>query len=221
MKKIAIGFLLLTSIGLVGCGSDGKSEVSTTDNEVISEEITSPFGNGEEKVRTAEEIDEEYSINRENIVARKQIKKLDESRIDKASILEYSKNATLSANTNKKDRASNKIKTVEKLVLLDDLHHNTSDGVIVDVTLHLLDLWKNGTFMEILTEDEKLELLYVTGYLDLALEGNPFFTSADSVIRNMKLMIEDKLKGKARKIEEYKSNIDKLVDSVRSQLEGL
>ncbi|MGL5069281.1 MAG: hypothetical protein ACRC6T_15975 [Sarcina sp.] len=218
MKKVAIVFLLISSLALIGCGSGDKVDLNTS-KKVENEEIN-PFAKKDEILRTAKEVDDEYSTNRKNIVARKQIRKLEEDEVDKDDVIEYSKKSVLVAYTNEKSKISNKIRTVERLVMLDDLHHNTSDNVRVNVMLCLLELWEDGGFMETLTEDEGLELFYLTKYLDLALEENPLFSSADDIAHNMNLIIEDNLKGKTRKIEEYKSNIEPLVESVKKQLES-
>lgn len=221
MKISVLAFLVICSMMLVGCGSDNKVDSNTNDNEIVKEEVQNPFAKKEIKLRTPTQVKDDYSAYRKDIIAKKQINFLDKEEIDVDSVLEYAKNSVKIANTNIGEKVSKKKDIVEKLVALDDLQHNTTNQVNTKVMIYLLDLWKEGKFEEAIIIDEQLELLYLSKYLDLALDNDPIFDVADDVAHNMYLLIKDKIDGKSRRIEKYKKNIDSLVDSVKDQLESL
>ncbi|MGL5576059.1 MAG: hypothetical protein ACRDCW_11010 [Sarcina sp.] len=221
MKITILVFLVVSSFVLTGCGLDNKVNSSTNDDEIVSEEFQDPFAKEEVKLRTTIEVKSDYSANRKSIVAKKQINFLDKDKVDKNLVLEYAKNSVIIANTSENKKASKKKDIVEKLVLLDDLQHNTTNDINTEVTIYILELWQKGRFEEALTLDEQLELLYLTKYLDIALDNNPIFDAADEIIHNMCLLIQDKIQGKSRKIEDYKKNIDPMIESVMGQLKNL
>ena len=220
MRIAIIVFLLIGSLTLVGCGENVKVISNISNDEIVSDEFKNPFEK-EEKLRTAKEVQEEFKENRNKIVSKKQIKFLDKENVDKSLILKYAKNAVKIAHTNEKKKVYKFKDTIEKLVLVDDLQNNTTDKVKIEMALYLIDLWDEGVFEKETKFDEQLKLLYLSKYLDLALENEPFFNSADKIVHNMYRMIDDRISGKDKRIEKYKNNIEPFIESVKRELEDL
>ena len=213
-------FLLIGSLTLVGCGERDKVVSNISVDEIINEEFKNPFEK-EEKLRTAKEVQNEYTENRNKIISKKQIKFLEKENIDKDLVLKYAKNAVKIAHTNEKKKIYRLKDTIEKLVLVDDLQNNTTDKVKIEMALYLIDLWEEGVFEKEIKFDEQLRILYLSRYLDLALENEPLFNSADKIVHNMYRMIDDRISGKDKRIEKYKNNIEPFVESVKRELEDL
>ena len=204
--SIAIILLSIIIMGIKSTSTVGNTNIST-----------------QKDFKTYEEVEEEYNKNLEKLMNNEQIRKLDRENIDLENILEYAnKSEELS---NGIESCNKKIQLVEQLVSLDDLEHNTTLDTIKDTIRYVISEYENNNYANNL-----LQFLYLTKYLDKALDNYSNMEKANEMVFDMYQITKDTIRVNDPKFEENlkndlfnsieanKKQINKYIASVKESL---
>lgn len=206
MKKLfSLLLTLLLLIGLVGCGS---STDSTPDN-VGKIDL--------DNLLTLSDVDLAYAETFEARENGENFRNLDWSTITVDIVVEKAMMAVTLANTSTEDSINTKIDVIGKIVTLDDLSNNTSQDVMEEVALHVINLWESGSFS---TDDNGalLKNLYLTRYLDIRLDNHPNLKAIDEMFFDMYQVAKDALREDTESMAINTAQVEDKIDFSKEQL---
>lgn len=212
MKKVFIGFLTsILLIGLVGCGDSFKEGVkdgmdaAKTDSEEKVEETSKETSVDLNKLDTKEDIDKAYLDNMSKIKAKEQIKELDMNNIKLDTVKEYANNASKKVD-GLNLKGTEAIDVIDKLAVLDDLDHNTSQDVLKESIKYIVDEYKAG---KIFNADEVKANMYICRYIDKRIIRNhPNMKNEEKVVIDLYQMCKDTIRGDNSSMDANKKQVE-------------
>lgn len=204
-KKI-IGIIMASAlmITFVGCSNDSNNVENNTDNNI---ETTISLDN----IQSYEDVKQAYTENFEKIMNKETLQELDYKNITLDTILEYANKGVEIANTIEKN--GDKISTIEKLVVLNDLANNTTQEVVKDTLKYIISEYENGNL-----EKEPIKNLYITRFLDIRLDKLPNLSKADEMVFDMYQICKDSIRGLKDSIESNKDQVNEVIEFVKGSL---
>lgn len=202
--KMLLVLAVLSSFLIVGCGSNKevKKEVKQSDS-IELEDINSNVD-----IKTSDDVEQVYNANLEAFLNKKKVRNLDVDKVNKETILEYSKKAVTIANDNKNNDATKKIDTVNKLVSIDDLCNNTNNTTLKDIINYVLSSWQSQDILNS-NDDKLLEYLYITRYVERKITDNEKLKYSYDVMEDIHQVCKDKLRRDDSRMDANKSQIEK------------
>ena len=209
-KKI-LGLVIATSIsfGLTACSSNSNNSETETNTQQSVE--TSSNNVDLSNLSTYEDVKLAYEQNLEKIMNNEQIQKLDNITFDK--VLEYAKKSSDIIST--VENNGDKVSTIDKLVSIDDLSHNTSQDVMEECLKYIIDEYEKNSLLD---ESKIIEYQYIVRYLDKRLDNHPNMKDADSMIFDMYQITKDSIRDLSSSVETNIEQVNDKINSVKDML---
>ena len=199
MKNI-IMVLLLGIITLTGCAKNNKGQ--DTVNEVNTD-VKSVY----------QEIKDEYDSKFEMIYNNEKLKDIKED-ITLDYILnksEQAKELVLDIDNN-----SDKVSTIEKIVVLDDIDNHIDKETTIEVLNYIIGRYEINKLRD---ENHTIKYLYITSLLDKVISDNEELVIAKDMIFDMSQVCKDSIrKLDLSMIQSNINQIDKEIDKVKSNI---
>ena len=199
MKNI-IMVLLLGIITLTGCAKNNKGQ--DTVNEVNTD-VKSVY----------QEIKDEYDSKFEMIYNNEKLKDIEED-ITLDYILnksEQAKELVLDIDNN-----SDKVSTIEKIVVLDDIANHIDKETTIEILSYIIGRYEINKLRE---EDHTIKYLYITSLLEKVIKDNEELVIAKNMICDMNQVCKDTIRQlDLSMIQSNINQIDKEIDKVKSNI---
>lgn len=206
-KKTLIATLsIITILIVIWCNNN---EVKQT----TKQEITKIENINLEDLKTYEDVKNAFDQNIDKITKKEKLRNLDMKNTNLDEILKYAKNASGIASTCKSD--SDKISTIDKLVMLNDLENNTSKETMDNTLNYIVNEFEKNNLTDL---TKILEYQYIVKYLDKRLQNHPNMKDEKDIIFDMYQICKDVIRKDNRSIDENVRQINKKIDILKSYL---
>lgn len=209
LKKKILVLTLASTIALTVIGCNKKEEVKET-NENTSKVESVNLDN----LNTYEDVKNAYDQNIEKIMNKEQLRELDMMNIKLDDVLDYAKKA--SDISSKEEVSSDKIDTIDKLVSLNDLEHNTTKETMEETLKYIISEFESNNLNN---TDKILEYKYVVRFLDKRLQNHPNMTAASDMIVDMNQICKDNIRNDNSRMDANISQVNKNINTVKSSIE--
>ena len=202
---VLVGILALSS---VGCGSsepEKQTEVQSQPEQ--TQEVKVDLSN----LKSYDDVKNAYEQNIDKIMNKEQIQELDMINIKLENILEYANKAKEIVSS--VENTSDKISTIDKLVSIDDLSHNTTQETMEETLKYIISEYENGNL-----ENNPEVNLYLTRYLDVRLDNHSNMKDADEIVFDMYQICKDTIRSLNDSIDSNKEQINGKIGTVKSSL---
>lgn len=206
---IALGTIIVTMFKLAENGREISKEYASN-NEVATEEVVS-LTIDLNNLNSYEDIKNAYSQYFEKIMNKEPLRDLNSEDVTLDTILDYANKGVEIVETIEKN--GDKISTIEKLVVLNDLANNTTLEVVKDTLRYVIDEYENGNL-----EKDPIKNLYITRFLDVRLDKLPNLSKADSMVFDMYQICKDSIRGLTDSIESNKDQVHEVIEFVKRTL---
>lgn len=209
LKKKILVLTLASTIALTVIGCNKKEEVKET-NENTSKVESVNLDN----LNNYEDIKNAYNQNIEKIMNKEQIRELDMMNIKLDDVLDYAKKA--SDISSKEEESSDKIDTIDKLVSLNDLEHNTTKETMEETLKYIISEFESNNLNN---TDKILEYKYVVRFLDKRLQNHPNMSAASDMIGDMNQICKDLIRNDNSRMDANIYQVNKNINTVKSSIE--
>lgn len=193
---------------ITGCGSNDKVEEEKEETKV---EATI-----EEKDNKGiyEKVKEEYDRNSEAIMNNEKIKDLSGEDVNKEYVISKAKEAE--ASVLEIENNTDKIVTIQRIVSLDDLVHNTSKETAVDVLNYIIEEYETN---KLRGGKNTVQYLYLTTFLEKSLNEYDDLKFAEDMLFDMNTICKDTIR--QLDLSSIQANVDQVnevIDSVKNEI---
>ena len=205
---LIISIMISALLFITGCGSNDKVEEEKEETKV---EATI-----EEKDNKGiyEKVKEEYDRNSEAIMNNEKIKDLSGEDVNKEYVISKAKEAE--ASVLEIENNTDKIVTIQRIVSLDDLVHNTSKETAVDVLNYIIEEYETN---KLRGGKNTVQYLYLTTFLEKSLNEYDDLKFAEDMLFDMNTICKDTIR--QLDLSSIQANVDQVnevIDSVKNEI---